>query len=199
MTANDNRIPVTIITGFLGAGKTTLLNNIIRKHSDKRFAIIENEIGEIGIDGGLIVNGSENNIFELSNGCICCSLNGDFVETIETLLKQEHEFDHLLIETTGIADPNAVVQSFLSEEFMQMKFRIDSVLCLVDATHAKALIDSEAEVRKQLSISELIFINKTESSTVDYLSSLQNQLEEINPTAQIHWVSQADIDRKSVV
>ena len=198
MTTNDNRIPVTIITGFLGAGKTTLLNNIIRKHPERRFAIIENEMGEIGIDGGLIV-GADNNIFELSNGCICCSLNGDFVETMATLLKQEHEFDHLLIETTGIADPNAVVQSFLAEEFMQKRFRIDCVLCLVDATHVGKLIDSEAEVRKQLSISELVFINKTEGFSADYLSALQDRIEEINPTAQIYRVSQADVSEVNVL
>ena len=188
----DPRIPVTIITGFLGSGKTTLLNNIIRKHPEKRFAIIENEIGEIGIDGGLIV-GAKENIFELSNGCICCSLNGDFNEVIENLLEHSEPFDHLLIETTGIADPNAVVQSFLSSEFIQMEFCIDGVVCVADAVNMKNLINSEAEVRKQLALADTILINKSESVTVNHLQELQSMIETFNPSAQTHWVSQADI------
>ena len=106
-------IPVTIITGFLGSGKTTLLNNLIKKYKEKKFAIIENEIGEIGIDGGLIV-GAEENIFELSNGCICCSINNDFHQTINQLFEGGYNFNHLLIETTGIADPDPIIQAFIS-------------------------------------------------------------------------------------
>ncbi len=114
----NKKIPVTIITGFLGAGKTTLLNNLITKHKDKKFAIIENEIGEIGIDGELIV-GVDDNIFELSNGCICCSLNDEFQKVLSNLLDSKHEFNHLIIETTGIADPDSVIEPFISSVDIQ--------------------------------------------------------------------------------
>lgn len=192
------RIPVTIVTGFLGAGKTTLLNNIIRKHPEKRFAIIENELGEIGIDGGLIV-GADENIFELSNGCICCSLNGDFNEVIAQLLDRPEPFDHLLVETTGIADPNAVVQSFLSSEFIQTQFRVDSVICLADAVTLEDRINSEAETRKQLALADMILLNKTESVRMEYLQELQQQIESVNPSAHTHWVSYADISEINVL
>lgn len=194
----DSRIPVTIVTGFLGAGKTTLLNNIIRKHADKRFAIIENEIGEIGIDGGLIV-GADDNIFELSNGCICCSLNGDFNEVIEQLLEKSDPFDHLLVETTGIADPNAVIQSFLSSEFIQMEFRVDCVVCLADALHLGERIDSEPEARKQIALADIILVNKTENVDMQQLQRIQSKIDSINPSAQSHWVSYADISEINIL
>lgn len=194
----DYRIPVTIVTGFLGAGKTTLLNNIIRKHPDKRFAIIENEIGEIGIDGGLLV-GTDENIFELNNGCICCSLNGDFNEVIAQLLERSEPFDHLLVETTGIADPNSVVQSFLSSEFIQLEFRVDAVICLADAVHLEDRIDSEPEARKQLALADILLVNKTESVRMERLQEIQKKIDRINPSAQNHWVSYADVSEINVL
>ena len=114
---DDFRTPVTIITGFLGAGKTTLLNQIIKSYSTKKFAVIENEFGEIGIDGSLII-GVDENIFELSNGCICCSLNSDFIRTIDQLMNSEYVFNHLLIETTGIADPLSIINAFLTLQIL---------------------------------------------------------------------------------
>ena len=128
------KIPVTIITGFLGAGKTTLINNLIKKHPDKKFAIIENEFGEIGLDGSFII-GADENIFELSNGCICCSLNTDFYELINKLQTGGYDFNHLLIETTGIADPTSIVNAFLSDYEIIERFTIDSVICLADAVN----------------------------------------------------------------
>lgn len=194
----DNRIPATIVTGFLGAGKTTLLNQIIRKHPDKRFAIIENEIGEIGIDGGLLVNAGEN-IFELSNGCICCSLNSDFNEVIGQLLERSESFDYLLVETTGIADPGAVVESFLSSEFIQSRFRVDAVVCLADAVNLEDCIRSEAEARKQLALADIVLLNKTESVRAEYLQELQQQVADVNASAQCHCVSYADISEINIL
>ncbi len=195
---NDPRIPVTIVTGFLGSGKTTLLNNIIRKYPDKRFAVIENEIGETGIDGELIIGGGDN-IFELSNGCICCSLSNDFIETIENLFQKRKDFDYLLVETTGIADPNTVVQSFLSDRSVQMHFRIDSVICLADAVNVKDRMDSEPEIRKQLALADLILLNKTENTDSSSLREHQEQLASINPSAGIYSVSHAGIDSIDVL
>jgi G3E family GTPase len=151
---NQERLPVTIITGFLGAGKTSLLNKLISKYPEKKFAIIENEFGETGIDGGLIAAASES-IFELNNGCICCSLGEDFLQTLETLLGSSYDFNHLLIETTGIADPSGIIDAFISGNSIQQKFRIDSVVCVADAVNMEDLMNEQPEIRKQLALADL--------------------------------------------
>jgi len=188
----DNRIPVTIITGFLGAGKTTLLNQLIKDHSEKKFAIIENEFGEIGIDGGLIV-GTDENIFELSNGCICCSLNEGFYETIEKLLDSQYEFNHLLIETTGIADPDSIIKAFLSSQSIQLHFRIDSVICLADCSYMEDLLDEQSEVRKQLALADVVLLNKADTIQPRYLKDLEKLIGGINPIAIVYAVKFAKI------
>ncbi|NOU59915.1 CobW family GTP-binding protein [Marinifilum caeruleilacunae] len=188
----DSRIPVTIITGFLGAGKTTLLNQLIKDHPQKKFAIIENEFGEIGIDGGLIV-GTDENIFELSNGCICCSLSEGFYETITKLLDSPHPFNHLLIETTGIADPDSIIKAFLSMEVIQMNFRLDSVICLADCANMEDLIDEQPEVRKQLALADVVLLNKADTIQENYLKKLQAVIIGINSTATIYPVEFANL------
>ena len=194
----DGRILVTIITGFLGAGKTTLLNNLIKQYPKKKFAIIENEFGEIGIDGGLIV-GSDENSFELSNGCICCSLNEGFYETIEQLLDSQYEFNHLLIETTGIADPDSIIQAFLSSESIQLHFRIDSVICLADCANMEDLIDEEPEVRKQLALADVVLLNKADIVQPEYLKELEKLIGGINPMASIYPVKYANVDTMNLL
>ena len=194
----DRRISVTIITGFLGAGKTTLLNNLIKQYPEKKFAIIENEFGEVGIDGGLIV-GSDENIFELSNGCICCSLNEGFYETIEKLLDSQYEFNHLLIETTGIADPDSIIQAFLSSESIQLHFRIDSVICLADCANMEDLIDEEPEVRKQLALADVVLLNKADIVQPGYLKELEKLIGGINPMASIYPVKYAKVDTMNLL
>lgn len=189
----DSRIPVTIITGFLGAGKTTLLNNLIKENPEKKFAIIENEFGEIGIDGGLIV-GADENIFELSNGCICCSLNEGFYETIEKLLNSQFPFNHLLVETTGIADPDSIIKAFLSSEAIQMNFRIDSVICLADCSNMQDLIDEQPEVRKQLALADVVLLNKADTIQQGYLAELEVLIGGINPMAVIYPVKFAKVE-----
>ncbi len=180
----DYRIPVSIITGFLGAGKTTLLNRLIKQYPLKKFAIIENEFGEIGIDGSLIV-GVDENIFELNNGCICCSLNSDFYRTIDQLMNSEFVFNHLLIETTGIADPLSIINAFFDGGGIQDQFKIDSVIGIVDAINIEDLIDEHAEIRKQISVSDTLLINKSDSVDRNYLVELTQMLSEINPLATI--------------
>jgi G3E family GTPase len=198
METPDTRIPVTIITGFLGSGKTTLLNQLIKKHPEKKFAIIENEFGEIGIDGGLIV-GATDNIFELSNGCICCSLNDDFYKVLEKLLDSPYPFNHLLVETTGIADPMTVVKSFLSDEDVQMQFRIDSVICLADAINMEDLMNTEPEVRRQIALSDIVLINKTDCVQKDYVQELTSIISGISPMAQIYPVTYGNVSQIQIL
>lgn len=192
------RIPVTIITGFLGAGKTSLLNKLISKHPEKRFAIIENEFGATGIDGALIASAPDA-IFELNNGCICCSLGEDFLFTLENILGSNYEFDYLLVETTGIADPSSIIDAFVSGESIQSKFRIDSVICVADAVNMEDLLDEQPEVRKQLALSDLVLLNKTDSVHGDYVKTLTGIIAEINPMAQIFPTSFANIDEVEVL
>ena len=185
----SGRIPVTIITGFLGSGKTTLINQIINKrYREKKFAIIENEFGEIGIDGALIMEAAEN-IFELSNGCICCSLNDGFYEVLVQLLEGSYHFDHLLVETTGIADPTTIVKAFVSSESIQSKFVIDSVICLADAINIEDLLEEEYEALAQVALSDIILLNKVDSVQVDYAVRLEKMIKQINPMARFYPVS----------
>jgi G3E family GTPase len=183
--ASQERIPVTIITGFLGAGKTSLLNKLILKHPEKKFAVIENEFGETGIDGGLIATAPDA-IFELNNGCICCSLGDDFLNTLENLLGSSYEFNHLLVETTGIADPSAIVDAFVSGATIQERFKIDSVVGVVDAVNFEDLMDEQVEVRKQLAVADLVLLNKSDCVHPDYLVRLTEMVQGINPMAQIY-------------
>lgn len=195
---DKKRMPVTIITGFLGSGKTTLLNNIIAKHPEKKFAIIENEFGQIGIDGGLIVASNEK-IFELNNGCICCSLQDDFSDTIETLTESSFEFDHLLVETTGIANPDSIINSFLTTEKIVKHFILDSTVCVVDALHVEDLMAEQPEVLKQLAVADIVLVNKADSVRPGYLQELRDKILSFNYSANIHCVSHANISKISIL
>ncbi len=198
MNMNKERIPVTILTGFLGAGKTSLLNQLIKKHPEKKFAIIENEFGETGIDGGLIKAASDA-IFELSSGCICCTLGEDFLNTLENLLGSSYEFDYLLVETTGIADPASIIDAFVSGTSVQERFRIDSVVCVVDAVNVEDLIDEQPEVRKQLALADLVLLNKSDSVHAGYLAKLEELLREVSPMATICHTSFGVVDEINVL
>jgi G3E family GTPase len=176
--------PVTLITGFLGAGKTTFLNAVIQYLMPKKLAIIENEFGEEGIDGGLII-GAENSVFELNNGCLCCSLNGDLFNLLETLWGREKEFDELVIETTGIADPASIASPFLTNMTVERYYRLKRVICLVDACHIEAELQVTEEARQQISFSDLLLITKTDLVEADYLSGLEHLLAGINPLATV--------------
>jgi len=188
----EGRIPVTILTGFLGAGKTTLLNNIIKKYTNKRFAIIENEFGEVGIDGGLIV-GNISNMYELSNGCICCNLSEGLTQTLNNLLTSRYQFDNLLIETTGIADPAGVIDNFVGYEEFQRKFVIDSVICLADAMTYEESAEQQPEVHRQLAVADIIILNKIEDVTPEDGERVKKLIRTVNPTAKLYCVSHADI------
>ncbi len=194
----QERIPVTIITGFLGAGKTSLLNKLIGKHPEKKFAIIENEFGETSIDGGLI-KASADAIFELNNGCICCTLGEDFLFTLENLLGSSYEFDHLLVETTGIADPTSIVDAFISGETVQQRFKIDSIVCVADAVNMEDLFQDQPEVRMQLAIADLILLNKADCVHAGYLSELKNLIKTVNPMARLHETTFGSVENIDVL
>ena len=191
---DDDRLPVTILTGFLGAGKTTLLNKLIKKHPDNKFAVIENEFGEIPIDNDLIVGVESENIFEMSNGCICCTLNGELAELLFDLLNIRHKLTHMVVETTGIADPSTVVQAFMSSEQIETFYRIDSVVCLVDACNIKVIAADTDMAAKQISYADTIILNKTDLVSEMELSEAEALVKSFNPFAKVYYSSFGDID-----
>ncbi len=180
-----SKIPVTVITGFLGSGKTSLLNHLVSNYPDKKFAIIENEFGEINIDSELVANVKNEDIFELSNGCICCSLNDELYVVLQNLIKSDHQFNHLLIETTGIADPGGILASFITDPFIKKEFELDAVICMVDAANASNILETEIVLTKQIAIADKILVNKVDIAGREKTDALRIELEKINRFAQI--------------
>lgn len=180
------KLPVTIITGFLGSGKTTLLNHIIKKHKEKRFVILENEYGEENIDGSLIKKELDNKLFELSNGCICCTLNDDLGAVLMEILRSRTSFDHLIIEATGIANPADIIRNFVVGDILPEKFEIDSVICLLDAKWFLRQFEDHHELRKQVVQSDTVLINKSDLASANTIHDISALVKEINPFANIH-------------
>ena len=180
----DSRIPVTILTGFLGSGKTTLLNELIKQNPEKKFAIIENEFGEVNIDSELVV-GVEDGIFELSNGCVCCTLNTELVATINSIIEKFPNINHLLVETTGIADPGPVANSFIADVSVQAKFRLDAIVALADAQFIEQQLVQHEEARKQIAMADTIILNKVDKCDSYLLETVANVIKRINPAAPI--------------
>ncbi|MFP4289415.1 MAG: CobW family GTP-binding protein [Bacteroidales bacterium] len=181
---NNQRIPVTVITGFLGSGKTTFLNNMIKKYPKTRFAIIENEFGEMPVDGDLI-NHNGAPIYELSNGCICCSLIRDLCQALQSITEIKSRIDHVLIETTGIADPMSVVDLFITNNSVKNDFLINSVICLADATSIVQVLDTEMEARKQVALADMLIMNKIDCITSGNATMVKKTLSNLNPMAEI--------------
>jgi G3E family GTPase len=180
----SRRIPVTVLTGFLGAGKTTLVNRILTEQHGKRIAVIENEFGEIGVDHELLI-GAEEEIFESSNGCICCTVRGDLIRILTQLRKRRERFDAILIETTGLADPAPVAQTFFTDEDVKEFFALDAIVTLVDAHHFDREIEQSPIVREQIAFADIVLLNKIDLVDERELARIEQRLRGINGTAQV--------------
>ena len=188
----NTRTPVTILTGFLGAGKTTLMNRLLTEQHGQRIAVIENEFGEVGIDHELVINADEE-IFEMNNGCICCTVRGDLIRIMGNLMKRRDKFDHILIETTGLADPGPVVQTFFVDDDMKEQLVINAVVTLVDAKHIWEHIDDADEAKEQIAFADVILLNKCDLVTPADLDRLEARIKAMNGMAKVHRTVNADI------
>ena len=191
-------IPVTVLTGFLGSGKTTLLNRILTEQHGKKLAVIENEFGEVGVDNQLVIS-SDEELFEMNNGCICCTVRGDLIRILGRLMKRKDKLDGILIETTGLADPGPVAQTFFTDDEMRTRFRLDSIITLVDAKHVFLHIDDSPEVKKQIGFADVLILNKTDLVTPAELDALEARIHKMNGAAKIHRTQNAAIDLKHVL
>ncbi|HEY1792795.1 MAG TPA: GTP-binding protein [Opitutaceae bacterium] len=185
-------IPVTVLTGFLGSGKTTLLNRILSETHGRKLAVIENEFGEVGVDNQLVIQ-SEEELFEMNNGCICCSVRGDLIRILGRLLKRKDRLDGIIIETTGLANPAPVAQTFFTDDEMRKNFRLDAIVTVVDAKHVSAHLDAGDESVKQSAFADVILLNKTDLAGPAELDALEKRLRGINAVARIHRTRNCDI------
>ena len=195
---STTQIPVTVLTGYLGSGKTTLLNRILSENHGKRYAVIVNEFGEIGIDNDLIVE-SDEEIYEMNNGCVCCTVRGDLMRTVEGLMRRPGRFDAILVETTGLADPAPVAQTFFMDEDVRSKTKLDAVVALVDAKHLPLRLKDSREAEDQIAFADVVLLNKTDLVSKEELRTVEGAIRAINPSAQIYRTERAGLDLDRVL
>ncbi len=198
MSEQAQSIPVTVLTGYLGSGKTTLLNRILSEDHGKRYAVIVNEFGEIGIDNDLIVE-SDEEIYEMNNGCVCCTVRGDLVRVVEGLMRRPGRFDAIVVETTGLADPAPVAQTFFMDDDVRAKTRLDAVVALVDAKHLPLRLKDSREAEDQIAFADVVLLNKTDLVSEDELHMLEHTIRAINPHARIHRTERSKIDLTEIL
>ena len=192
------KTPVTVLTGYLGAGKTTLLNRILTEDHGKKYAVIINEFGEIGIDNDLVV-GADEEVFEMSNGCVCCTVRGDLIRVLSGLMKRKGKFDAIIIETTGLADPGPVAQTFFVDEDVRAKTQLDSVTTVVDAKHLPLRLKDSKEAAEQIAFADQIILNKTDLVTEAELAEVESAIRTLNPLAPIHRTTRSQVPLAAIL
>ncbi|HVY12598.1 MAG TPA: GTP-binding protein [Alphaproteobacteria bacterium] len=198
MTASPDKIPVTVLTGYLGAGKTTLLNRILSEPHGKKYAVIVNEFGEIGIDNDLIV-GSDEEVFEMNNGCVCCTVRGDLIRIITRLIRQKGRFDGILVETTGLADPAPVAQTFFADDDVSKRTKLDAIVTVVDAHHVQQRLKDSHEAQDQVAFADILLLNKTDLASEAALADVEKDLRKLNPLAPIHRMQRGGIGLEQIL
>jgi G3E family GTPase len=196
--AAEAQTPVTVLTGYLGSGKTTLLNRILTEAHGRRYAVIVNEFGEVGIDNDLIVNADEE-IFEMNNGCICCTVRGDLIRILGGLMRRKDRFNGILVETTGLADPAPVAQTFFVDEDVRRKTRLDAIVTVVDAKHLPGEIDSAHEAQEQIAFADVVLLNKIDLVAAHEIAKVESRIRRINPYATIHRTERCAIELGEVL
>ncbi|WP_294536205.1 GTP-binding protein [uncultured Rhodoblastus sp.] len=195
---SDEKIPVTVLTGYLGAGKTTLLNRILTEDHGRKFAVIVNEFGEIGIDNDLVVDADEE-VFEMNNGCICCTVRGDLIRIIEGLMRRKGKFDAILVETTGLADPAPVAQTFFVDADVAKDARLDAIVTVADAKWLAARLKDAPEAKNQIAFADVILLNKVDLVSAAELEEVEARIRGINPYAKLHRTTRCDIALDAVL
>jgi G3E family GTPase len=197
-TGEPNQIPVTVLTGYLGAGKTTLLNRILTEHHGRKYAVIINEFGAVGIDNDIVVDADEE-IFEMNNGCICCTVRGDLIRIIGGLMKRSDRLDGMIIETTGLADPAPVAQTFFSDDEVRARTKLDAIVTVVDAKFFPARLEDSHEAEDQVAFADVILLNKTDLVSPEELKAVEAQIRSINKFATIHRTQRSEIDLATIL
>ena len=198
MADATTQTPVTVLTGYLGSGKTTLLNRILTETHGRRYAVIINEFGEVGIDNDLVVNADEE-IFEMNNGCICCTVRGDLIRILGGLMRRKGRFDGILVETTGLADPAPVAQTFFVDDDVRRRTKLDAIVTVADAKHLLHEIDRAPEAQEQLAFADVVLLNKTDLVSVRELGAVEARIRQMNPYASMHRTERCDVDLGKVL
>ena len=193
-----SQIPVTVLTGYLGAGKTTLLNRILSESHGKKYAVIVNEFGELGVDNDLVIDADEE-VFEMNNGCICCTVRGDLIRIVGQLVKRKGRIDGIIIETTGLADPSPVAQTFFVDDELKSRSRLDAIVTVVDAKHLLARLEDSHEAEEQVAFADVIVLNKTDLVTPAALAAVEDRIRSINRSARVLHAEKANVPLAEVL